>query len=275
MALADSRQGSPRLAGMPGSSRGTLFPERLPELYRLAAQPSAEPLVRWFWISRWSLPDGEVSNQQLIGFPALNLVVEESVVGLSGPTTRTGHRELTGTGWAVAALLRPAAVPAFSTRPGALRDRYETVHAPQLRAAVAKAMSDATEAGRRAATDELASWLVTRAGEVSDEARLANRLADLAEAPELQRVGDLAQRLGVSERTVQRLAHTYIGLSPAALIRRRRLQDAAARIRDDPATDLAALAADLGYADQAHLTNEFARVLGFTPGGYRRSLAQG
>lgn len=45
--------------------------------------------------------------------------------------------------------------------------------------------------------------------------------------------------------------------------------------RTNPGTDLAAIAAGLGYADHAHLTNDFQKILGFTPGNYRRSLVQG
>ncbi|MGO2683442.1 MAG: AraC family transcriptional regulator, partial [Microbacterium sp.] len=33
--------------------------------------------------------------------------------------------------------------------------------------------------------------------------------------------------------------------------------------------DLAAIAAELGYADHAHLTNDFRVVLGITPRSYR------
>ena len=80
---------------------------------------------------------------------------------------------------------------------------------------------------------------------------------------------DLAARCGVSERTLLRLAHTHIGMGPAAMIRRRRLQEAAQRVRDEPGTELAAIAADLGYADHAHLTRDFRRILGFTPTQYR------
>lgn len=61
--------------------------------------------------------------------------------------------------------------------------------------------------------------------------------------------------------------------SPAALIRRRRLQEAADRVRSDPAADLAQkIAAELGYADQAHLANDFQRFLGFTPSSYRSTV---
>jgi AraC-like DNA-binding protein len=258
---------------MPGSTRGTLYPDRLPALYRLAPDSRAEPFVRWFWITRWSLPDGEVSRQELISFPALNLVVENGMVGLAGPTTRADHTDLSGAGWAIGALLRPAAVPLFTPDPGSLRDAYDPFEAPDLYAGIEAAMASDSEAGRAAAAQRFAAWLVARAGEPTAEAKLANRLAELAEDPGVRRVGTIAEQLAVSERTLQRLARTYIGLSPAALIRRRRLQEAAERIRDDPDADLAALATELGYTDQAHLTNEFARVLGFTPARYRMDVS--
>ena len=257
---------------MRSSSRGVLFPDRLPEFHRLPVEPGAAELVAWIWLSRWQLPAGQPSRQRLIGYPALNLVVEDEVVGLSGPPTRAGHRDLVGTGWAVGALLRPAAVAAFTADPTLLRDRYQTLDEPLLQADVASAMADPGEAGRAEAAQVLAGWVADRVGEPTPEALLANRLAVLAEDPSVRRVGDLAERLAVSQRTLQRLARDHIGLSPAMLIRRRRLQEAAERLRVEPAVDLAALAAELGYADQAHLTNDFARVLGFTPAGYRRSV---
>jgi AraC-like DNA-binding protein len=109
---------------------------------------------------------------------------------------------------------------------------------------------------------------------VSEEALLANRLMDvIGSDASVVRVEDAASMLAVSQRTLQRVARKYIGLSPAALIRRRRLQDAAERTRLDPSADLAAIAAELGYADHAHLTNDFQKYLGFTPSAYRRGLS--
>ena len=68
---------------------------------------------------------------------------------------------------------------------------------------------------------------------------------------------------------MQRLAHRTVGLSPAAMIRRRRLQEAAQRVREDPDASLVSIAVELGYADQAHLANDFRTVLGFTASDYR------
>lgn len=72
-------------------------------------------------------------------------------------------------------------------------------------------------------------------------------------------------------RSVQRLSQRYIGLPPLAIIRRYRLQESAERLRDDPSLSIAQIAAELGYADHAHLAADFRTVLGFTPSAYRRS----
>ncbi len=55
------------------------------------------------------------------------------------------------------------------------------------------------------------------------------------------------------------------------MIRRRRLQEAAERLRTNPDADLATVAAEFGYADQAHLSRDFRAVLGLTPSSYRAS----
>jgi AraC-like DNA-binding protein len=96
-------------------------------------------------------------------------------------------------------------------------------------------------------------------------------MVDLIDArPDVLRLDDVAAALAISTRTLQRLAKRYVGVAPAAMIRRRRLQEAAERLRSEPGSDLAAIAADLGYADHAHMTNDFRTVLGFTPSAYRR-----
>ncbi|MFC6256661.1 helix-turn-helix domain-containing protein, partial [Kocuria oceani] len=115
------------------------------------------------------------------------------------------------------------------------------------------------------------------AGLPSEAARdgvLANRLVDLVESGTGARSpDDLARELHVSVRSLQRLAARFVGMPPQLLLRRRRLQEAAERMRADPDTDLGVLAAELGFADQAHLTREFRSVLGATPRGYGRSRA--
>jgi AraC-like DNA-binding protein len=246
-------------------TRGVLFPERLPRFTRVAPHGSASELVEWFWIPEWDLPDGVEAPQQTLGYPAANLVLEAGAVGLWGATTRASVRVLRGAGWALGAVLRPAALMALAPDPGRFVDRHVAVDASDLVDAVCAAMPDVE--GAAAAMGE---WLVARVGHLTGEARLANDMVRLLlQDASILRIEDAASRLAVSPRTLQRLAHRTVGLPPAAIIRRRRLQEAAQRVRDAPDMRLADVAAELGYADQAHLASDFRTVLGFTPSQYR------
>jgi AraC-like DNA-binding protein len=229
--------------------------------------------VRWFWIPEWRIAPGRSSRQQVIAFPACNLVVEPDGIGYYGPTTRSSHRDLTGTGWAVGALLWPAAVPAFTDDPASLRDTYRPVDSPALHARVSGAMNATADQRTRhaRAVTAFTDWLAETVPPPDQEGLLATSMAVLIDTdPAVRSVADAAARLHVSARTLQRLARRYIGLTPSAMIRRRRLQEAAQRLRTDPSVTFADVAADLGYSDHAHLANEFRSVLGFTPSGYRQ-----
>ena len=103
--------------------------------------------------------------------------------------------------------------------------------------------------------------------------RINDIVAFIEHHPESTRVAEIAERFGLNERSLQRLVQRRIGLTPKWLIQRRRLHDAAARLRDHHATgaanaSLADVASDLGYADQAHFTRDFHRVTGITPGEF-------
>ena len=267
---------------MESSFKGVLYPARLPTFHRLPAPDDISHLVRWFWIPEWDIEPGRSSRQHLIAYPASNLVVQSGTAGFSGPTTRAAFRDLTGKGWAVGALLRPAAVQLFTDNPGALRDQEVALPLETLVSAVSTAMEPPSgrtrpDGGtrRERAVAAFAGWLASRDVVPGEEALLANRMVDvIASEPDVLLIEDAARRLAVSPRTLQRLARKYVGLSPSALIRRRRLQDAAERARSDPAVDLAAIAVELGYADHAHLTNDFRKYLGFTPSTYRRSAGE-
>lgn len=278
--------------------RGVLYPERLPEFHRIPPTPELTDRVRWFWIPEWSLPEGTVSRQEILPFPACNLVVEPAGVSLVGPPTRVSERVLVGSGWAVGALLRPAAVPALLADPAALRDTARPLDAAELQARVALAMSDPSVAGedrRAGAVAAVADWLRERVPEPDADGRLANSLAEVLEDSAVTRVDQLAPRLHASTRTLQRVAARAFGLSLHAMIRRRRLQEAAERLRGlrgdeaggiqaggaepdgtahsaqsaDTDLSIAELANELGYSDHAHFATDFKAVLGSTPSEYR------
>lgn len=85
------------------------------------------------------------------------------------------------------------------------------------------------------------------------------------------RVEALADEACLNVRTLQRLFHDYVGISPKWVIRRYRLQEAAQRLAKGHNVKLADLAAELGYFDQAHLAYDFTRLFGSSPSNYRRT----
>lgn len=252
------------------AQRGILYPARMPEFHRLPPPTQAAELVEWFWIPEWSIEPGRTSRQHVVAYPALNLVVEPRGVELVGASTMATHRDLVGRGWAVGALLKPASVAVLIDDPSALRDDSTTFDAPDLLAAVSEAMGAGDGLHRERAAQVFAGWLIEKIGHVAPVAQQANEMAALLMADAaITRPEDAAARLSMSLRTLQRLAHRHVGLPPAAMIRRRRLQEAAWQIREQPGVDLSTLAAGLGYADHAHLTNDFRTVLGIVPSAYR------
>jgi AraC-like DNA-binding protein len=85
----------------------------------------------------------------------------------------------------------------------------------------------------------------------------------------------LTRTLHISERQLRRRIQAVVGLPPKALHRTLRFQDflalaqhAIAQGRAPTEEGLARLAADAGYADQAHLNRECARLTGLTPGAF-------
>jgi AraC-like DNA-binding protein len=81
-------------------------------------------------------------------------------------------------------------------------------------------------------------------------------------------VASIASSLFISERQLRRRCEAAIGVSPKTLQRMLRFQRflALAGRTEDPVDHLARLAAEAGYADQAHLTRDCARLSGLTPG---------
>jgi len=82
-------------------------------------------------------------------------------------------------------------------------------------------------------------------------------------------VGEVAAQLGVGERQLLRRCRAAAGYGPAALRRVLRFRRFVSHVdtgEDAPGgPDLARLAADTGYADQAHLTHECVRLAGLPP----------
>ncbi|WP_396044092.1 helix-turn-helix domain-containing protein [Aeromicrobium sp. UC242_57] len=98
-----------------------------------------------------------------------------------------------------------------------------------------------------------------------------NALVRRAETDQsVTRADQLASISGVSLRTLQRQFTAYLGIGPKWVVQRFRLLDAAAAAHTSERTDWAALATELGFADQAHLVRAFTAVVGTPPRTYEQ-----
>jgi len=85
----------------------------------------------------------------------------------------------------------------------------------------------------------------------------------------VDQVGDLAEQLGIEQRTLHRVCTTVFGFPPVRLLRRQRFLRTLAKVRDQLDQPLGELI-DSGYYDQAHFNRDFKACMGMTPLAYFR-----
>lgn len=278
---------------IPDDTRGIVAPETMMRHVQFERMPPPEALtglVDWFWTVRWDLPMGFTHRQQVLSHPGVNVSIgnppPEGTDPPPGPYPLRGvvngvaikitTRALTGTGWNVAAKTTTGGFGAWVDDVAALNDRAIPtldllgIDGPRL-AGACDPLSFADTAGRLAA--ELEKSLQDRDPGRIAQAREVARIAAVAEHDRhVARVDELARLAGVTPRTLQRMFASCAGVSPTWVIRRYRLVDAAELVRDGTRVDWAEVAVRLGYADQAHLTRDFARAFGRTPAAYVRTV---
>jgi AraC-like DNA-binding protein len=267
-------------------SRGILDPWLLRQrvqLTRYPAGPVLDGLVDRFWAVRWDLPPGTVHQQQVLTHPGANVSVghANAAPGQRGPgpvearlygvARGLSTRILAGQGWTVAALTWPGGLGAFITGSAAeltnrvvpLGQALGTDEAALLRQVTAEPDEAARVALLAAALEQAVD------PERREPALRVAEVARLAESDRtVRRLGDLCERSGLGQRTLQRMFLQYAGVSPTWVIRRYRLLEAAEAVREGKPVSWADIAAALGYADQAHLTRDFRAAIGQTPAAY-------
>ncbi|WP_241387203.1 helix-turn-helix domain-containing protein [Rhodococcus sp. CH91] len=245
-------------------------------IHRYPAAADLTDLMQRYWIPVWSVPPGREAPQHVLRYPVCQLVVAHDYARFYGVEHGLSTVTLTGEGWAVGCMLTPAAgalfagtsLAAFTDRAVDLTDVLGSAGARLItRVRAAMRPDPGSPSSHRAAADAFDDVLRARLP-VDEEGRLVNRVvAFVEENSDVLRVEQVRAEFGLTERALQRLVQRRIGLTPKWLIQRRRLQEAAGRLRDRPGS-LSEVAAVLGYADQPHFVRDFAKVVGMTPGAF-------
>jgi AraC-like DNA-binding protein len=232
-----------------------------------APAPALRSLVARYWWARWDLRGQPDYVQLIVPYPNVQLTFSTTgppmIRGVSrGRVTRT----LSGRAAVLGVAFRPGVFRRFLGAPvDSITDRSrpaEAIFGPGLPALTDP---DAPEALTDAVDHALARHL-PRADPAGDE--VATWMDDIAATPSLCRVDHLTGRYRVSERHLQRLFAEHVGVGPKWVLRRFRLHEVTQRMATREPIDWAALAVELGYADQAHLTRDFTNMFGEPPTSY-------
>lgn len=230
--------------------------------------------VHHFWSVRWALRSPFTG--ETLPHPAAQIVYVEAAAQrrteLLGVHTGRLARRLTDEGQMFGITFRPVMFqPLLGDSMAGLTDRV--VPLDQVLGSKAEAWTQAIHEARDV-DDKVAiteAFLGPLLPPVSPRlARLRELVERMAVDRSILRVEDVSEASGLDRRALQRCFQTYVGVSPKWVIQRYRLHEAAMQLAGPRPPTLAALAAFLGYADQAHFGRDFKRMVGRTPRSFER-----
>lgn len=252
-------------------------------LTRPSAHSDLSPWVERYWTVRWELPPGVTYPSTILTHPSVHLSVEFGAgprhgfampaALVHGVVSRMFTVELTGSGRVFGVKFRPGGFGAFTGRDVAsLTDRVVPLAEVVGDEPAADLLADICAADDDEATRLMDAFLLARRAAPDERyAELLRIVAGMLADRELVTVEAVTECFGVSARTLQRLFRRYVGVGPKWVLQRFRLHDAQMLLESGEAPDLATLAADLGWSDQAHFTRDFQATVGTPPGRYASS----
>jgi AraC-like DNA-binding protein len=261
------------MAEAEGLGRGVLYQRAVASRFQLRKyppSPALAPFVDYYWIVRWDLRGEPAYEQAVLPHPNVHLTFEPEQAAIYGVVTRLYLRKLEGRDATLGIRFQPGGFRPFWPDP-MTRLTGQVVPASRLlgpRAEQARrvVLTDPDDAVLVACVQDLLASIRPPRDPVAEQ--VAAMVARIVDDPGLRRVDELAAALGLPVRRLQRLFADYVGVSPKWVMRRARLHDAALRAEQGGPVDWGALAADLGYSDQAHLTRDFTATIGEPPARY-------
>jgi len=238
----------------------------------------AEPLrrhVEHYWLIDWDLAQPYASH--VVPHPAVHIVFqqfagEEPFVEVAGVQQGLFTQKLEGRGRVCGIKFRPGGFRPFAPDRAVSEWTGRRVRFPGAfpTADLAAVLAPDEEDARVAALD---TYLLTLSPRPDPQADLAMTLVERIRTDRtIRRVADFARAEGMSVRLLQRLFAGYVGVGPKWVILRYRIHQALEHAETDREVDWATLAADLGYADQAHLVRDFTATVGVPPAAYAQGL---
>ena len=256
-----------------GSPDAILRPTEAAQAIDVRRVPACEALaetVDYHWYVGWRTV--EPHRQQVVPQPRVHLAAEDGRLLVHGISREPFFRTLEGTGHTIGTAFHPGGFRPFlgrsvGTVSGSVAPAGDLL-GPDDRPVAAHVLGDVDVPEMVAALEAYLLALDPPPDPVVAEVRALVARAEQDRA--ITRAEQLAEHAGPSLRSLQRLFTDYVGIGPKGVVARFRVLDAAAAAHGGEPVDWAALAVDLGYTDQAHLTRAFTAVVGTPPATYAR-----
>ena len=244
------------------------------QLNRYLPSPELAPFLEHHWIIHWDLRDHHPYVSEVIPYANINIAFLREGSRITGITPGKYTYELRDTGTIVGTMFRPGAFYPFWRKPVAeLTDKITSVSSvfaeadEQFNQAVISLPNDGEMVTR------VETLLQARQPHYDEQITLINKIIDSIAADQFcWSVRAIADRFGLSERTLQDLFHTYVGVGLKWVIMRYRLQAAIELANSPHAPNWTRIAADLGYSSQSHFTNDFKKIVGRSPTQYAKAI---
>lgn len=260
-----------------GEPRGVLYLKAGEKMVNLSRRLPAEDLscfVENHWIVDWDLRGQESCVAETFPQPSVCLTFEKGESRIVGVVTGKFTRRLEGQGRVFGIKFKPGAFYPFVQSPVSdYTDRV--IDMADVFGAGTKALSEAIWSSTEDAEmiEHAERFLRGRLPEPDGTVALINRIVDRIIADrDITKVGQVVNQFNLSKRTLQRIFHEYVGVSPKWVIRRYRLHEAIEKMAAE-VLDWPRLALDLGYFDQAHFINDFKAIVGQSPTEYTRKVS--
>ncbi|MFI9747169.1 DUF6597 domain-containing transcriptional factor [Streptomyces sp. NPDC052494] len=256
--------------------------------------PELRPYLEHYWLIDWELTEPYATH--VVPHPSVNVVFQR-YGPLDGPPNASAEasaevagvglglftQKLTGVGRVCGVQFRPGGfrpfapawpVSAWTGRRVPLTEVFAAAGGEKGSDPMSAVLSPDADHARVAALD---AFLLAHGPAPDPAAEQAMELVELIRADRgLRRVSLLAAASGLSARSLQRLFAACVGVGPKWVILRYRIHEALERAEaagPAGAPDWAALAAELGYSDQAHLVRDFTATIGVPPTAYARGVS--
>ncbi len=266
------------------TTAGVLRPDEFARHVELTRTPPGAAIARWVenhWSLRWDLPAATSFPSQVVAHPTVSLTAELGshprpaaaglgVLVVTGVVTRRFDVDVRGWGRVRGVRFRPGGLSALTGQNAAAWTDRSVAATDVLPRSMCADLADREliedpDAWRALAEQQLAE-LAPPPDHRYDE--LVTIVTDMLGDRSLVSVAEVADRHGVSVRTLQRLFTRYVGVGPKWVLARYRMHDAISDIDAGYDGTLTDLAHRYGWYDQAHFTRDFTTAVGVGPASY-------